>query len=234
LGASHFEASFEQSNEPGSPYAPNSRISQRFISLSVHDKSFREFLNEKSIDPHRLHLLGQTEMDSIVRKIAPLVILREYYRAPDQEADTIRKMTRSRKTAGLYTGAESLFAVSEGNPRWFIAIVGRLLDRWQATSTKIQQGAQASEMLSGSQRFSAMLRTIPASTDGCTWRKRGLLSLIDAIAKFFHAQAVLKEFTAEPPASFIVDSHIADDILAMLGQALNAGAIVYVPDNQRS
>jgi hypothetical protein len=232
LGPSHFEPTLEDTTELESPYAPNSRISQRFLTLAEHDQSFRGFLNEKEINPRRLHLLQQTEMDSIVRKIAPLVILREYYRAPDQPENLRKKTTRSRKTAGLYTGAESLFAVSEGNPRWFIAIVGRLLDRWQSSSKKIQQGAQANEILIGSQRFSAMLRTIPASGDGCEWRKRGLLSLIDTIASFFHAQAVLKEFTAEPPASFIVDSHIGNDVLMMLGQALNAGAIVYVPDNE--
>jgi hypothetical protein len=228
LGSSYFEK-----DDEGSVYAPNSMISQRFVSLAESDYSFRTFLEEKRVDPRRLHELPESAMDSVVRKISNLVILREHYRAHDREVLGGRRIrTRSRKTAALYVGAESLFAVSEGNPRWFIAITNRLLDRWQMTSKKIRHSAQAIEILRGSQRFAAMLRTIPSPPVSSQWRKRGLLSLIDTIATFFHEQAVVKEFVAEPPATFIVDSHISDDILAILGQALNSGAIVYVPDTE--
>ncbi len=53
-----------------------------------------------------------------------------------------------------------------------------------------------------------------------------------SIAKYFHYQAVVGPFRPEPPGSFIVDSSTSESMLVALGQALNAGAIVYVPDEE--
>lgn len=231
LGPSVFETYYEEWAETGSAYTPDSKLSNRFVTLSINDASFRHYLSEKKIDPHKLHLVPKSQMDSIVRKISPLIAVREYYRAPDR--DRVRNITRrTRKSAALYAGAESLFAITEGNPRWFIAVVGRLLDRWQNHSVGIKRGAQAYEMKKAAQRFSAMLRTIPVpSSSGAVVGKRGLLSLIEAIGKFFHNQVVVEDFIAEPPTTFSVDPNTNEDILILLGQALNAGAIVYVPDD---
>jgi len=173
-------------------------------------------------------------MDSVVRKMSPLIAIREYYRAPDEKPDEKREREitlRTRKSAILYAGAESLFAVSEGNPRWFIAIIGRLLDNWQDTSKRIQRGAQAREMIKAGQRFAAMLRTIPSPPSRLLGQKLGILSLIQLIANYFHNQVVVEDFIAEPPSTFTVDQAVSEDIVTMLEQALNAGAIVYIPDD---
>lgn len=228
LGTSNFEPLVGEGKERA--YAQDSRSSKRFMSLATTDVSFRSFLESKSIDPGRLNLLPSNQMDSVVRKIAPLVTIREYYRAHDRHGQ--RKLaTRTRKSAALYAGADSLFAVSEGNPRWFIAIVGRLLDRYHDSKKMIPEGVQADEMTKAAQRFSAMLRTIPAPPTVRQGGKVGVHSLIRTIAKYFHRVAVVDDFVAEPPNTFTVDSHVSKDIEAMLGQALNAGALVYVPDN---
>ncbi|MEQ1844988.1 MAG: hypothetical protein ABL983_05355 [Nitrospira sp.] len=228
LGISNFEPLAEEGVE--SAYSPGSRSSKRFVSLAAVDASFQSYLSEKRIDPSHLDQIPKPQMDSIVRKIAPLVAIREYYRAPDRMGER-KIITRTRKSAALYGGADSLFAVSEGNPRWFIAIVGRLLDKWQDHSLEIPARTQADEMIKAAQRFSAMLKTIPAPQLVSYGSKRGVQSLVNVIARYFHRQIVVEDFIAEPPSTFIVDSHVSEDVEKMLGQALNAGALVYVPDN---
>jgi hypothetical protein len=59
-----------------------------------------------------------------------------------------------------------------------------------------------------------------------------LLSLIDVIGEYFRNQIVGIPFTPDPFLSFVVDSHISEALHNSLAQALNLGAIVYVPDGE--
>jgi hypothetical protein len=60
------------------------------------------------------------------------------------------------------------------------------------------------------------------------------VNLLRRIARYFHHDAAKGAFRAAPVGSFTVDSQTPDAILATLTQALNAGAIIYVPDDQGS
>jgi hypothetical protein len=212
-------------------YAPDSKVSQRFIDLYEHDATFRSYLQNKNIDPHNLTDVPAAMMDSIVRKMAPLVAIREYYRAPDR--DRIRNISqRTRKSAIPYTGAETLFSVAEGNPRWFIGIIGHLLDNWQIEDKRISRWAQSRELRKAAYRFSAMLRTIPTQPSKALGTRRGVFDLLTLIGGFFFRLGVIENFIPEPSATFRVDdAELDDEILFMLEEALNAGAIVYVPDD---
>jgi len=211
-------------------YGPESKVSQRFIDLYEHDVTFQRYLLDKQIDPRNFRQLPSATMDSVIRKMAPLVAIREYYRAPDK--DRIRHISqRTRKSAVPYTGAESLFSVTEGNPRWFIAIIGHLLDNWQIETKKIHRGAQSKELRKAAYRFSAMLRTIPTPPSRILGSRRGVFDLLTLIGGFFFRLVVVEDFIPEPPLTFRVDAELDDDILSMLEEALNAGAIVYVPDD---
>jgi energy-coupling factor transporter ATP-binding protein EcfA2 len=230
LGRSYFE-NYEEDSRRGGGYGPESRAAERFATLAHNDVTFQHYLMEKGINPNKLDEVPKPIMDSVVRKISSLVAVREYYRAPDRER-TRQIKRRTRKAAIIYAGAESLFAVSEGNPRWFIAIVGRLLEDWRDEGRKIPAEDQAREMKKAAQRFSAMLRTIPAPPSKVLGTNRGVLSLIQAIAHYFHDQVVMNSFIAEPSLTFTVDPNTTDDMLYMLEQALNAGAVVYIPEEE--
>jgi hypothetical protein len=179
-----------------------------------------------------LDLLKENEKAAEVRKIAPIVAIRDFYR---QEDDEHAVQLRSRKTPLLYSGAESIFSITEGNPRWFLGLMASFLDFAGLNSTgnsidMVPASKQAVEVLKVAQRFAATLKTIPVrekSPDGI-----GVLQLVRKIAKYFHYQAVVHPFRPEPPGSFIVDSATSESMLVALGQALNAGAIVYVPDEE--
>jgi hypothetical protein len=60
---------------------------------------------------------------------------------------------------------------------------------------------------------------------------RGVLSIIDQIGNYFYDAVVIQTFNSDPPGTFVVDSRVDDRLLESLGKALNAGAIVYVPDD---
>jgi hypothetical protein len=233
LGKSEFETDREEWTIQGTAYRRGSRWHRRFRSLERKDSGFRAYLDSRGINLGNLETLSGTERATELRKIAPVVAARDFFL---QDPEDAKMRMRSRKSRSLYAGAESLFAISEGNPRWFIGLIKGLLDdnsiTWTTEITpKISAGRQATEVKKVAQRFAATLRTIPvpASTDGT--RPLDVLGLVRKVGRYFHAQAIKGDFRPEPAGSFVVDSKTPDSVLAVLAQALNAGAIVYVPDD---
>lgn len=221
LGRSEFETLVGEWSGAGTAYTPGSRLGKRFIRFAEADESFKNYLTRRGVDPYHLEKIEGEQRAADVRKVAPLLAVREFFLSDGKR--------RGRKSAALYAGADSIFAISEGNPRWFIAIAGRLLDGIKGSERKIPQSIQARELMNAAQRFSAMLRTIPAPAVGQS--SRGLLSIVRAAGEFFHKGVADTEFNPDPPGTFIVDSRLSDDVVASLERALNAGALVYVPDD---
>jgi hypothetical protein len=187
-------------------------------------------LDNKNIAPDRILELSPFIRASVIRKAAPIVAVREYYiRASNNSEKTIGG--RSRKSIELYTGADALFDISEGQPRWFKVMMERLLSQAKLSNTlRVTNPIQGQELLSSAQRFTALLKTFPIDESSFPKSHRGLLSLLEAIGSYFRDQVIKAPFTPEPYLSFIVDSHISEAIHSSLSQALNLGAIIYVPD----
>jgi hypothetical protein len=233
LGKSEFETDSEEWRSQGTAYSRGSRWYRRFRSLEHKDESFRLYLRSRDVNLNDLESLSGAERATELRKIAPLVAARDFFL---QDPEDARQRMRSRKSRSLYAGAESLFAISEGNPRWFIGLIKGLLDdgniRWTDEVTpRISTGRQAAEVSKVAQRFAATLRTIPVppSTEG--GRPLDVLGLVRKVGRYFNVQAIKGDFRPEPAGSFVVDSKTPENVLAVLAQSLNAGAIVYVPDD---
>lgn len=222
LGNSYFETTDEEWRESGNAYAPGSKIATRFKKLYETDQSFKVYLDRRGLHPDRLHELTPNQRASDVRKIAPIVAVREFFRS----ADWREARARSRKRASLYAGAESIFAISEGNPRWFIAIVEDLLDEWGSKRDRIPEHVQADQLQKAAERFAAMLKTIPTESE----TTESVFGIVRSVARYFNKRVVREDFRPEPPGTFKVDDECSDELVGILGQALNAGAIVYVPD----
>jgi hypothetical protein len=230
LGNSYFETTPTDWVGERNAYNVRSRVGSRFLELSNKDASFRKYLKDSGINLNTMHLLEPDERASTLRKIAPIVALREFYRRSDTEGTT-GAGDRSRKRAVLYSGADSIFAISEGNPRWFIGIVSNLLDRWESPDkNKIPPVVQAQELKRAAERFAALLKTLPTSETAGT-DVFGAFEIVKHVAKYFRREAVSADFRAEPPGTFIVDDVVEDEILVSLKQALNSGALVYVPED---
>jgi hypothetical protein len=96
--------------------------------------------------------------------------------------------------------------------------------RWPS----IDKSAQAAQIKYASNSFRSLLKTIPFRQHSET--DRSLLKLLDDVGEFFYENCILGQFKTQPPLTFTVDSHVDEETFRALGRALNAGAIIYVPD----
>lgn len=228
LGPSLFDEAKMRSRELS--YGAESEQVSRFERLAQKDRSFAQYLAENRIDLTTLSAASPTSHAADVRKVGALVAVRDAFRTSDVglTGDPHRRL-RSRKNPGLYSGADAIFAMVEGNPRWLIAIGSRLLDAFG--SARIPAFAQNLEVARAARRFGALLRTIPGpKLQGASGYRGGVQALMDKIGRFIFNSVVLDDFTPDPVGSFRVDDEITTDVLDSLGKALNAGAIVYVPE----
>jgi hypothetical protein len=240
LGHSQFETTLEEWSDSGTAYAPGTRIGRRFIRMARNDRSFRRYLEGRGIDPRGLDKIQGDERAADLRKVASIVAVRDAFRTRDSSEGERRQNQRSRKNPDLYTGASALFAMVEGNPRWFIGIMSRLIGQLTMRDVEktgvreiISRSKQAREIDGAASRFRALLKAIPCPAFAGGRRPTSLLWVLDAIGEYFFSAVVKGSFTPDPPGSFIIDSSdsmIPDEMHRSLTRALNSGAIVYVPD----
>lgn len=229
FGQSLFEAGDTERESKSSAYRPGTSLHKRFVNLARKDPSFSEYLVRHKIDLQTMHLLGETERAGSIRKGTSVVAVRENFRSSEQLAGAPTRLERSRKSLTLYTGSRSLFAIIEGNPRWFIGIVGPMIRDYKLNKRAVPKSIQAKTIQTATSRFRALLRTIPYNPPNSS-SSRGLLTLLDLIGESFHDNLVQGPFNPDPPLSFTIDSNCSAEILGALGRALNAGAIILAPD----
>lgn len=196
-------------------------IERQMRSLASKDASFRSYLKANRLDLDRLSAVRGVRRKQTINKIRAIVAARDAFRESDRG--------RSRKRPEIYSGAETIYAASEGNPRWLIGMVTELLER-SRDGQRVSRGQQSREITNTGNQFRALLRTIPAPKTGGDSRRRGLLSLLDEIGGAFQKKVILDAFDPDAPGSFVVDASANERLAASLGEALNAGALVYVPD----
>ncbi len=232
LGRSNFEAPAEEYSVKKTAYRSDSHWGIIFKDLMKRDKSFAHYLMRKNIDVDHLDRISGDQRAADLRKAAPIIALRLFYRSVHQPNKIKGQKIRSRKTASIYGGANSVFAITEGNPRWFIGLINKLLDHHfnKSINKMVSHELQATEMQKVSSRFQSMIKTIPISKASANISYKGVLEILQTVAEYFYEQAVVEDFSPDPPATFRVDSHLDQNIIISIEKALNAGAIVYVPD----
>lgn len=226
LGPSRFDLGSETRRSSGTAYEPGSPIAVEFANLAAKDRSFRNYIRGRHLEPENWPTLSGVERAKSIRKIQHIVIARNYYRG-------IAKM-RSRKAKDLYCGAATLFAVSEGNPRILKAIISRLLLSWNDREKPIPRPAQAAAMLYAAERFEALLVTVPVPNLPGPAPALSVVDLLRQIAGFFHRVAILDDFQEEPPGSFVLDKAIGDAVVETLRSAINMGAVILLPGGRGS
>jgi hypothetical protein len=238
FGRSVFDTAPDTYRRGRTAYSAGSALVAEYVELARTDRTFLDYLAKHHIDLERLAERTHSERAADVRKLRGLVAVRSAYRAADREVRG-RPRLRSRKTPAIYHGADALFAIAEGNPRLFISLIGRILDRVAAQPRyPIPSEFQTQEVDRAANRFLALLRTIPVSRDSQSLlpdpNPRGVLDFVERLGEAFRAEIVLGPFAPQPVGSFTIDSHAAPAVIEMTGLALNAGAVVYVPDSGSS
>ncbi len=200
-----------------------------------NDPTFADYWTKQEVDLDNLPMLSEIERAAKVRKIFPVLLLRNFFRAAAESPQGKIQTRRGRKTFEIYRGASSFLAISEGNPRWVIGITRLLLAAANETNRMpVPAFRQASVLEEVMHKFRARLKTMSIGQNRHAYRITTLLSLIDAVGNYFGNEVIERDFSSQPHLTFTVDSTTPTDLVAGIGRALNAGAIVYIPDPDSS
>jgi hypothetical protein len=245
LGRSVFDRPKTARRRSNAAYAPGSSRNKRMKRLANSDASFQKYLLSKGIDLDK-EMQDDDMRAKTFRKINSIVIVREAFRkkdpkkhkntngkASDQSIEDHTSSRRGRKNPGVYAGATAFFAICESNPRFLIGMLNQLLGEGTGKENplRIDASLQAAVYASATARFRAYLRTVP-SPKGISSGSRGLLSLMDLIGKYFYNECVAGPFDDDPDGTFVVDANTYSDLASALQIALNAGAIIWVPEKK--
>lgn len=222
---------FPEANDP-SPYDSDGLVFEAFEDLEEIDPSFHNYIEKKKINLINWPDMSENQRAE-VRKIRSIVVTRNYFLRAGRK-DILKTTGRSRKIHTLYTGYPSILAICEGNPRLIIGIVAPIIRklsqiRSSHATKKVSKNFQSNQIKLAANSFRSLLKTIPYNYS-VDQNQRGLLRLLDKIGKYFHNKCVVEDFSPQPALSFTVDANTDDILLKALGRALNAGAIIYVPD----
>jgi hypothetical protein len=205
-------------------YAPGSGAWKAMRSLAAKDPSFREYLREHRIDPVNPTSHSTKVHDEVLRKVKPLVLLRDVYLK--EEAGSLYR--RSRKTPALYYGEDSIYAMSEGNPRLLAGLLNELIDsETKKSSDGFQVGMETQNrvLLAASYRTEAGIKTYPVESGGS---KFSLAKLVDYLGGYLQSELVGRTFNGDPVGSFIVDIETHPQLVESIRLGLLIGAMVYV------
>lgn len=238
LGSSHFESDIDptiivpmskKSSIRESPYAPGKSHAIAFQALYKRDRTFRQYIEKYPIDINRLEKVEIKYRNTVVRKVAPIVAVREFYQSSLGEED-LKGRLRSRKAFLLFTGTKAIYDLSEGHPRWIKRLFSNLLDQYEKHG-KITKSAQANAIGESTERFVTLLETLPVGNENRLRNIESIFDLINVIGTYFHNAVVREPFSAEPPLSFVIDKGVSEEIIHALEKAINLGALVYLPDS---
>jgi len=224
LSVTFNDSELDTSNEMKS-YERGSLLWNVFRELAITDNTFYRFLDNKAIPPLNPAPANSLQIDSIFRKIKPLVIFRYQFKG-------IGRM-RSRKNPSLYYGVPFIYELCDGNPRALMAI----LDIFLSNTRKTKKGkiipftinVQSSIITQFSKNY---LKLITAHPDANKLIKKGNYSnlgdLITVIGGYFYTSIVKDPFNMDPYGSFFTDEKVPNKILELIELGVQLGAIIYI------
>lgn len=190
-----------------------------FRGLAEKDQSFFDYLEAKGVDISDLNSCPLKLRDSVVRKVRPLVEIRSFYLA---NPDGLELKRISRRSAQPYCGAERIFALSEGHPRWLKYSLSAMLDKTGAGRSTISVPDQSRELVDAVERIEGRVRALAVPHDSSLSTD----ALINRIGAFFQEQVLGEKFRPDPYLTFSVDAKVNAGILNCLEKALYIGALI--------
>jgi hypothetical protein len=220
----------QEDGESENVYKRGGLVWQAMVRLAAGDTSFRRYLLEHGISPEDPLSDDVTVRDEALRKVKPLVLLRDAYLKHDVPDRVTR---RSRKNPQLYYGEDAIYAMSEGNPRLLAGLLSDLLDLQVKSSSDggpvIRPLEQSRILATASQRSLAGIKAYPSRK---VVPSRSLAKLVDRMGAFLHSELVVRDFNPDPVGTFLVDPDVPPDILDELTVGLLIGAFVHVKSHE--
>lgn len=191
-----------------------------FRELATKDVSFRCYVENRGVDLSNLDSCATSVKDSVIRKVRPLVEIRNYYMVSDEDS---RLKRGSRKASAPYCGAKRIFAVSEGHPRWLKYTLAAMLTNL-TNGLEIRVVDQGREIDNSVYRIDARIKALPS-------KGASVSEFIKKLGEYFRDQVLGSDFRADPYLSFVVDEDVDEDVLGCLEQALYIGAVIPMKDD---
>lgn len=212
-------------------YGISGTRTRKFMSLFGRDESFRAFAEERGLVPDNLSRGTEYRRAADVRKVLwPVLVREEFLFTPEernskQSKKSVRRLRSKDAVSDIYTGAGSLFALCEGNPRWIIGLMEPLIKRYcESGAQPIKRSIQKIAIDRTMSAFFALLSTIPISEHGK--RIHSLVDLVDRVGAYFRGSVLGEQFNADPVLSFRVDAKVSSAVVELVGRGINIGAFV--------
>lgn len=234
----HFFNSNPIYNKDKGSYEEGSDFYNIIKELISKDESFRNFLINKKVDIENPIASDEKSKDTLFRKIKPIVYFRNYYidSVNYGENTELTSKLRSRKNSTLYNGAEVLYKICDGNPRWLIGIVNSILSKLfdKSKSTNITD-IQVDVLHETSAQFMNIISNIPITPIKTNSKTYTLEDIIKLVGNNFSNEILGPTFKMDPKGSFKVDEStflIPDPFIEILGKAVYQGALILLDSNQ--
>jgi hypothetical protein len=219
-------------DDTGSRYSADGSYQRKFERLFDIDKSFQAYVAGAGLDVTDLSKGSENLRAAAIRKIIWPVLVREEFlfkQEGTEPGDNPRRRLRSRDSVSdIYTGAGSLFAICEGNPRALIGVLEPVIKAFVAgdvaSNGSVRRSMQKSVLENLIASYFALLSTIPNPGSA-----RGLASLLDlvySIGEYFRESILGEKFNPDPVLSFYVDVGVSAPMRALIGKGINIGAFV--------
>lgn len=189
--------------------------------LAQNDKTFRLFLDNKKISFQNPVPSEERQMGPIFRKMKPIII----YRSQLLRNNNIV----GRKNIPFYFGANNIYEICDGNPRFLTALIDELLKiNPRETIEEITPEKQSTIIYRISQRHLQIISSHPDASVELYGKVQNLGKLIVQIGRYFSSYFFTKDFTIEPVGSFIVDKGVNEKIISLVNLGIRLGAFVYI------
>src|SRR6266566_730998 len=175
---------------------------------------------------------------ALIRKILSTVVIRDefLFERGDrmQEPVRARRFRARKRISHIYTGAHSLFAICEGNPRWIIGLLRPLISDFAFNSDRLHlrtigRALQAKRIERTVSTLIVLLSTLRVEEP--VGKSVSIIELIETLGDSCFEQVLGPEFNVEPRLSFVIDEDVQPAVLSAVGRAINQGALVLVPRN---
>lgn len=211
------------------PYQKGSLEWKVFRELALTDTTFHRFLSNKEINPLNPIPNNGDQIDSIFRKVKPLVIFRYQFKS------AVRM--RSRKNPSLYYGLPFLYDLCDGNPRAIMTLLDIFLSNIETGKNgKIKPFTINLQSRIITQFSNNYLKLITAHPDASKLVKKGNYSnlgdLIKVIGNHFYNSIIVEPFKMDPNGSFVVDEKTPQKIAELIELGVQLGAIIYINPNE--
>lgn len=203
-------------------------LSQRkkiFSELASKDESFNNFLKSKNIDIEKLTTSDKTTNGTLVRKITPLVYLRNHVL---HRWSSEKYVLRSKKSFQPYHRFPNILDLTEGNPRWILNLAENLASQVSSKSLNLKaQSVQTDAIASFKDRFISMLKVYPVGKNPHNSTMTPY-SFLEILADHIREKIFYNEFSQDPALSFLIDKSSAEDFGEFISICIHLGALVLV------